>query len=174
MLKTIGIIVVLAVVAILLIALSKPATYHVERSITITATPDKISPLIDNFHNWALWSPWQHLDPNMQTTYTGPDAGPGAVYEWVGNKKVGKGRMEVLSATPTETAIKLDFLSPFESHNTSNFTLQPQGSITRVTWSMDGPNTFMTKLMSVFTSMDKMIGGDFENGLNNLKTAAEK
>ncbi len=174
MLKTLLAIFAVVVVAILVVAATKPATFHVERSTTIAATPDKISPLVDDFHNWDQWSPWAHLDPNMQVSYSGAAAGAGAVYEWQGNKKVGKGRMEILTAEPTATSIQLDFLSPFESHNRSKFVLQPQGNVTRVTWTMDGPNTFMSKLMSVFVSMDKMIGKDFEAGLGNLKSVAER
>jgi Polyketide cyclase / dehydrase and lipid transport len=174
MLKTIVVVVVAAVITILIFAATRPATYHVERSTTIAAAPEKISPLLDNFHNWDQWSPWAKLDPNMRVSYSGPPAGPGAVYQWEGNSKVGKGRMEILSAEPLLTSIKLDFLSPFESHNRTNFVLEPQGQATRVTWTMDGPNTFMSKLMSVFVSMDKMVGKDFDTGLNQLKSAAEK
>lgn len=172
--KMLGVIVVVAIIAILLFAATRPETFHVERSTTIAATPEKISPLVDDFHNWNQWSPWAHLDPNMRVTYSGPSAGAGAVYEWQGNSKVGKGRMEIVAAEPTATSIKLDFLQPFESHNRSNFVLQPEGSVTRVTWTMDGTNTFMSKLMSVFVSMDKMIGKDFEAGLGNLKSVAER
>jgi polyketide cyclase/dehydrase/lipid transport protein len=174
MLKTIVIVLVVLVIAILLFAVTKPATYHVERSTTIAATPEKISPLLDNFHNWDQWSPWAKLDPNMRVTYSGAAEGRGAVYEWEGNSKVGKGRMEILAAQPTLTSIKLDFLSPFASHTKTNFVLQPQGDTTRVTWMIDGPNTFATKLMSVFTSMDRLIGRDFDTGLSRLKSAAEK
>ena len=174
MLKTAVMVLVVAMIAILVFAALKPATYHVERSMTIAATPDKISPLLDDFHNWNQWSPWAKLDPNMRVTYSGPSAGPGAVYEWEGNSKVGKGRMEILSAQPTLTSIKLDFYSPFASQNHTDFVLEPEGSSTRVTWKMDGPNSFASKLMSVFVSMDKMIGKDFDTGLNQLKSAAEK
>ena len=174
MLKTIVVVVVVAVIAILIFAATKPATYHVERSTTIAASPEKITPLLDDFHNWDQWSPWAKLDPGMHVSYSGAPAGQGAVYEWEGNSKVGKGRMEILAAQPTLTSIKLDFLSPFASHNQTNFVLQPEGTGTRVTWTMDGPNTFATKLMSLFTSMDKMIGKDFDDGLSQLKSAAEK
>jgi len=174
MLKTIVIVLVVAVIGVLLFAVTRPATYHVERSTTIAATPEKISPLLHNFHNWDQWSPWAKLDPNMHVSYSGAPEGEGAVYEWEGNSKVGKGRMEILEAQPTLTSIKLDFLSPFASHTQTHFVLQPQGEATRVTWTIDGPNTFATKLMSVFTSMDKMIGKDFDAGLSQLKSAAEK
>ena len=174
MLRTLLAVLAVAVIAILVFAATRPATYHVERSTTIAAPPDKIAPLLNDFHNWNEWSPWAKLDPNMHVTYTGAPSGQGAIYEWEGNSKVGKGRMEILATQPTLTSIKLDFLAPFESHNRTNFVLLPQGSTTQVTWTMDGPNTFMTKLMSVFGSMDRMIGKDFDTGLNQLKSAAEK
>lgn len=174
MIKYIAIAIGLAVIVLLIVAAMQPATYHVERTTTIAAAPQKIHPLVDDFHNWQQWSPWAHLDPNMKVTYSGPPSGPGAVYEWEGNSKVGKGRMEILSAESTETSIKLDFLKPFESHTKSNFILEPQGDATRVTWTLDGPNTSMSRVMGIFVSMDKMVGKDFESGLGKLKTAAEQ
>jgi hypothetical protein len=173
MLKAVGIVVVVAVIAVRCIAATKPPTFHVERSTTIAATPEKIALFLNDFHNWQQWSPWANLDSHMLQTYSGSSRGQGAVYEWQGNRKVGKGRMEILAAQPTMTSIKLDFLSPFQSHNTSDFILQPEGSATRVTWTMDGPNTYMSKLMSTFVSMDKMVGRDFEHGLANRKAVIE-
>ena len=175
MLKGIGFVVILSVAAILLVALTKPSTFRVERSITINASPDKVAGLINDFHQWDAWSPWARLDPAMKTTYSGPPNGPGSVYEWEGNSKVGKGRMEILSTDPAKTSIKLDFLKPFESHNTSDFVLEPQGTATRVNWIMYGPmEYFPGKIMSVFTSMDKMIGPDFDKGLASMKADAER
>ena len=174
MIKYIAITIGLAVIVLLIVAEMQPATYHVERTTTIAAAPGKIHPLVDDFHNWQQWSPWANLDPNMKVSYSGPTSGPGAVYEWEGDSKVGKGRMEILASQTTETSIKLDFLKPFESHTRSNFILEPQGGVTRVTWTLDGPNTFMSRVMGVFVSMDKMVGKDFSNGLGKLKTAAEQ
>jgi carbon monoxide dehydrogenase subunit G len=176
MLKWIGGLAVIAIVVVLILAAMKPSTFVVERSVTINATPEKITALINDFHNWNEWSPWAKLDPTMKTTYSGAPSGVGSVYEWEGNSKVGKGRMEMRVVQPSKTSIKLDFLKPFEGHNTADFVLQPEGSTaTRVTWVMYGPLTFIPgKLMSVFTSMDNMIGDDFQRGLANLKAAAEK
>jgi hypothetical protein len=175
MLKSIGLIVVLAIVVILGLALTKPGSFRVERTVTINASPEKVAGLINDFHQWDAWSPWAKLDPAMKTTYSGPSSGPGAVYDWEGNSKVGKGRMEILSAEPAKTTIKLDFLKPFEGHNITDFVLEPQGSATRVNWVMNGPMEFFPgKIMTVFTSMDKMIGPDFDRGLANLKAAAER
>jgi hypothetical protein len=176
MFKWIGGLAVVAVVVVLILAAMKPSTFVVERSVTINASPEKIAPLINDFHNWDAWSPWAKLDPAMKTTYSGPANGVGSVYEWEGNSKVGKGRMEMRVVQPLKTSLKLDFLKPFETHNTADFVLQPEGNTaTRVTWVMYGPLTFIPgKLMSVFTTMDNVIGDDFQRGLASLKTAAEK
>lgn len=174
MFRYIAILAGVAVIVLLLVAAMQPPTYHVERTTVIAATPDRINLLVDDFHNWQKWSPWANLDPKMKVTYSGPASGAGAVYAWQGNRKVGRGRMEILAAQATETSIKLDFLSPFASHNKTNFILEPHGQITRVTWTLDGPNTYTSKLMGVFVPMDKMVGKDFENGLGKLKATAER
>jgi uncharacterized protein YndB with AHSA1/START domain len=175
MLKKIALAVLAIVVIILGMAAMKPATFTVKRVVSIKAPPEKIAPLVTDFHQWASWSPWEHLDPAMKRTFSGAPAGKGAIYEWEGNKDVGKGRMEILdAATPAKTVIKLDFLQPFESHNTTEFVLAPQGDMTQVTWNMTGPMPFISKIMSVFASMDAMIGKDFEKGLANMKATAEK
>lgn len=175
MLKIILIGLVIVVAAVLLYAATRPASFRVERSAGIKAPPEKIFPLINDFHQWPQWSPWEKLDPAMQRTHSGPAQGAGAAYAWVGNSKVGEGRMEILSSTaPKQVDIKLDFIKPFEGHNKTVFTLTPQGDGTTVHWVMEGPAPYVTKLMSVFVSMDKMIGKDFEAGLSNLKATAEK
>lgn len=175
MLKKIALAVLAIIVLILGMAAMKPDTFSVKRVVTIKAPPEKIAPLVTDFHQWASWSPWEALDPAMKRTFSGAPAGKGAVYEWEGNKQVGKGRMEILdAATPAKTVIKLDFLKPFESHNVTEFTLVPQGEMTQVSWDMTGPMPFISKIMSVFSSMDAMIGKDFDKGLANMKAAAEK
>ncbi len=168
-----GLLVILIVICGL--ALTKPDSFTVQRVVIIKAPPEKIAPLISDFHNWGSWSPWEALDPKMQRTFSGTAAGKGAVYAWKGNKDVGEGRMEITDETaPAKVVIKLDFMSPFESHNVTEFTLAPQGDSTIVTWNMAGPMPFISKIMSVFTTMDKMIGPDFEKGLAKMKTVAEK
>jgi hypothetical protein len=115
------------------------------------------------------------LDPAMTKNHSGAASGQGAVYEWEGNSDVGKGRMEITeSAPPSRIKIKLDFLAPFEAHNTAEFALQPAGGGTNVVWAMHGENNFMGKVMQVFMDMDSMIGKDFETGLANMKAAAER
>jgi uncharacterized protein YndB with AHSA1/START domain len=175
MFKTIALVLVLVILAILAYAATRPNEFRVERSTTINAPPERIYALIENFHQWGAWSPWEKLDPALQRTFSGPESGKGAGYAWVGNKKVGSGSMEILEATPpSRVNIRLDFLKPFEAHNLTDFELEPRGNATHVTWSTHGPSPYVTKLMGVFVSMDQLIGKDFEQGLANLKTAAEQ
>jgi hypothetical protein len=174
MLKKIAIAVLVLVVLVLAYAALQPNSFQVQRTVTIKASPDKIRPLISDFHQWAAWSPWEKLDPAMQRTFSGAPKDLGAVYAWNGNDKVGAGRMEVTALQPAMVVIKLDFLKPYASNNTTTFTLVPQGDGTVVTWSMEGQADFMVKLMSLVASMDKVIGKDFEAGLANLKALAEK
>lgn len=174
MLKIIAIVIVVAIVAVLGLAATRPDTFRVQREIDIKASPEKVFALIDDFHHWTAWSPWEKLDPSMKRTYGGPASGKGANYAWEGSSKVGAGRMEIVdSASPGRIQIQLDFLKPFEAHNTAEFTLQPKGDVTHVTWAMFGPSPFISKVMGLFFSMDAMIGKDFETGLANLKLAAE-
>jgi uncharacterized protein YndB with AHSA1/START domain len=175
MIKTIAIAVGLVLAAILLFAATKPDTFRVERSISIKAPPAKVFALINDFHNWPAWSPWEKMDPAMQRTHGGAPSGKGATYGWEGNSKVGTGRMEIVeSAAPSKIVVKLDFLKPFEAHNYADYTLESKGDSTNVTWAMYGPAPYMAKIMHVFISMDSMVGKDFETGLANLKAAAEK
>ena len=174
MIKKFAAIVAAVLVVVLVVARTKPDSFEVRRSTTINAPPDSIWPYLDNFHNWRAWSPWERMDSTMARTYTGPDGGIGAAYAWSGNKKVGQGRMEITGAEPdTSVTIALDFLAPFEAHNIAEFTLGAGGEGTVVTWTMRGPNTYLSKVMSVFVSMDRMVGPDFEAGLANLKTVVE-
>src|SRR4051794_38764841 len=178
MLKIIGIVVVIlivAVVALLAYAATKPDTFTVKRSASIKAPPEKIFPLINNYRNWAQWSPYETRDPELKRTFSGAAEGQGAKYAWEGNRNVGSGHMEIIdTAPPNKVIIKLDFITPFEAHNVAEFTLAPQGQETNVTWEMRGPVPFMAKIMHVIMDMDKMIGTDFATGLAGMKTAAEK
>jgi uncharacterized protein YndB with AHSA1/START domain len=175
MIKNIVIVLVVLIGGVLAFAATKPDTFRVERSTSIKAPPEKVFALINDFHQWGGWSPWEKMDPAMQRTHSGAASGKGAVYEWEGNSKVGKGRMEITDASvPSKLLIKLDFLKPFEGHNTAEYTLKTSGDTTALTWAMYGPSPFMSKVMQVFVSMDSMIGKDFEAGLANLKAIAEK
>ena len=171
----VAVILAIAIAIVLILAATKPARFSVRREATVRAPAEKIFPLINDFHQWVAWSPYEHRDPALKRTYGGAESGKGAVYAWDGNNKVGSGRMEILeSAAPSKIVIKLDFFKPFEGHNTAEFTLQPQGDGTHVTWLMHGPAPFMNKLMQVFMNLDNMIGKDFEAGLVNLKNVTEK
>lgn len=175
MLKKIAIGLVIIIGLILALAATKPDSFSMQRSITIKAPPEKIMALIVDFHHWPAWSPWEKLDPGMQRTFSGASNGKGAVYAWTGNSDVGQGRMEITDyVAPTSTTIKLEFIEPVAMTNMTQFALTPQGDHTNVTWTMNGPMPFITKVMSVFTSMDAMVGRDFEKGLSQLKAAAEK
>ena len=178
MLEVIAIIaVVLAIIIaiVLILAAIKPASFSVQRAIDIRAPAERIFPLINDFHQWGLWSPWENKDPGMERNFSGAASGQGAVYGWEGDKNVGSGRMEILEASaPSKILIKLDFFKPFEAHNTAEFTILPQGDATHLNWVMRGPASFMSKLMQVFMNLDRMIGKDFENGLANLKNITEK
>ena len=168
-------VVVLLIVALVVFIMTRPSQFHIERSTTIAAPPEVVYAKIADFHQWEEWSPWEHLDPNMKRTHSGAENGKGAAYAWEGDKNVGVGRMEITDvAPPSKVTIKLDFLKPFEGHNVAEFTLEPKGDATNVTWSMDGPMPFVSKVMCLFFNMDKMIGTDFEAGLANLKVLAEK
>jgi uncharacterized protein YndB with AHSA1/START domain len=168
-------VIVLLAAAILVLAATRPPAFVVKRSIIIAAPPERIFALIADFHCWALWSPYEKLDPAMKKTFAGPPSGVGAIYEWSGAGKAGAGRMEIVDAPPpSKVSIKLDFSKPFEAHNIAEFTLTPRGGATEATWSMSGANPFMFKLMSLVLNMDKMIGKDFETGLAQLKAIAEK
>jgi carbon monoxide dehydrogenase subunit G len=174
MLKLIAVIVILAVVVVLVLASREPDHFRVQRSASIDAPPARIFPLINDFHRWGAWSPYEHKDPDMKRTFSGAGSGQGSIYEWAGNSNIGSGRMEIVeSSAPSRVAIQLDFLKPFKAHNMATFTMEPAGRGTNVTWAMDGPTPFVGKIMHVFFNMDRMVGTDFEAGLVNLKTAAE-
>jgi uncharacterized protein YndB with AHSA1/START domain len=171
----IAVVLVIAIAGVLILAATKPPTFSVRRATAIKAPPGKIFPLINDFHQWGSWSPYEHKDPAMKRSYSGAESGKGAVYAWNGNKNVGSGRMEIIDvSTPSKIVIKLDFFTPFEGHNTAEFTMLPQGDDTNVTWLMHGPAPLMSKVMQVFINIDNMIGKDFEAGLANLKRLAEQ
>jgi hypothetical protein len=174
-LRSTALILIGVVALILIVAAFRPDSYSVSRSTTIAATPEKIGPFLQNFHNFASWSPWQHLDPNMAITYSGNETGPGAMYSWEGNSKAGKGSMVELTASRLQTKVTVNFIKPFASQSLSTYDLTPQpDGTTRVTWTMSGKSNYMSKVMTTFVSMDKMIGGDFDQGLANLKKVAER
>ncbi len=175
MLTTIMMVIGAAIAALLGYAATKPNTFRVQRSASINAPPDKVFTFINDLHAWASWSPWEKKDRAMKKTHSGSPQGKGAILEWDGNKDVGTGRMEVLDSTPaSKVLIQLDFLKPFEAHNTAEFTLTPKAGATELTWAMYGPQPYMMKIMGFFCDPDKMVGKDFEAGLTGLKAVAEQ
>ena len=175
MLKKIAITLVVLIAAFLAFVATRPDTFRVERSASIKAPPEKVFALINDFRRWEAWSPWEKKDPAMKRTWGAVTNGKGARYAWEGNKDVGQGSMEIVdSVTPGKIALKLDFIKPFEAHNTVAFTLEAKGGATNVTWAMEGPVPNFAKIIHVFLDMDSMVGKDFEAGLANLAAAAEK
>ena len=178
MLKIAGIVALVLAVGIagvLAYATTRPDTFRVYRSASIKAPPEKIFPLINDFHAWIMWSPYENRDPAMRRTYGAATSGKGAVYEWDGNGQVGSGRITITEASPSsQVLIALDMIKPFAAHNNVAFTLRPENDGTIVTWDMRGGVPYLAKVMHMFFNMDKMVGGDFEAGLANLKAIAER
>jgi uncharacterized protein YndB with AHSA1/START domain len=167
-------IILLVVAAVAIYAATRPNSFRVERSLLISASPERIFALINDFHAWTKWSPYENLDPNLQRSYSGAASGQGAAYAWQGNGKAGKGSMTIAqSQPPSHIAIDLDFIKPFRATNKVDFTIAPEGGAARVTWAMQGQWPYMAKLMGLFMNMDNLIGRDFEKGLANLKAETE-
>ena len=148
-------------------------SYSVERTVTVRAPASRVHGLVNDFHHWTTWSPWEDLDPALERTYSGPEHGVGAHYAWSGNKKAGAGSMEITGSSSAEIVVAVEFLKPFRSTSTSVFELTPAGAGTSVTWRMTGEQKGMMAVFGRFMNMDKLIGPDFEKGLARLKAAAE-
>jgi len=178
------VLIVVGIAALFYLASKKPDIFEVERSVIIEASPATIFPHINTLRNWKAWSPYERLDPAMAQTYSGPDSGAGARMAWAGNGKAGSGSVTITEIEPdARIGLKLDMLKPFEGHNVVEFTLEPvpagsentssQAETTKVTWAMSGPQALIPKLMGVVMNMDKMVGGQFAEGLANLKRVVE-
>ena len=175
MIKIILLTVALLIAGVLVFAATKPDNFRVERSIVIQAPAEKVFVLINDFKQWETWSPWDKKDPSMKRSFGASTTGKGASYAWEGNSDVGQGSMEIFEAiAPTRIRLKLDFVQPFEAHNVVTFTLTPRGDSTTVSWAMEGPASYFTKIIHVFINMDSMVGKDFEAGLASLKSLTEK
>ena len=159
---------------LLAIIAMQPAAFTVERHTMVNAPPSVVYAQIDDFRRWADWSPWEKLDgDNLKKTFSGPNSGVGAHYEWAG-EKTGEGNMTIKDAKPGErVAIALNFVKPFKAENTSTFVMTPSGAGTDVSWAMTGTKGFMEKAMGLVMDMDKMVGPDFEKGLAEIKRLSE-
>lgn len=175
MIKKIFIFILVLVAGVIIFASTKPDTFRVQRQISIKAPAEKIFALINDFHKAEQWSPWEKIDPAIKRTYSGPENGVGAKYQWNGNSEVGQGSMEIVESTSsTKVRMKIDFITPFEGHSTVEFTLVPQGDSIILTQAMFGPNSLISKVMSLVFDCDKMIGEKYEEGLASIKVVAEK
>jgi hypothetical protein len=174
MLKIIVAGLVVLVAAFVAAVAMQPSEFRVVRTATIAAPAPAVFAQVNDFRNWDAWSPWARLDPGMKVTYGGPPAGAGASYAWAGNSHVGEGRMTILESRPNERiTIQLEFVKPFVATNIAQFGFEPQGDRTAVTWTMTGTNTFTGKAIGLFMNMDRMVGGQFEQGLAQMKSVVE-
>ena len=174
MLKKILLAVAVIILLFVIVVAMQPADFRITRSTTIAAPAETVFAHVNDFHKWDAWSPWAKLDPAMKQSYEGSAAGTGAIYTWDGNKDVGTGRMTLTESRSNELVrIKLEFLKPFAAVNDTEFTFKSEGNQTAVTWSMTGKNNFIAKAFSLIMNMDKMVGGDFEKGLAQLKPVVE-
>ena len=163
----------MVVVLVVVVAL-QPADFRVARSATMSAPAPVVFSQVNDLHKWEAWNPWQKKDPAMKLTFAGPPAGPGASYSWAGNNEVGEGRLTITESRQSDMVrIKLEFMKPFAATNTAEFTFKPEGDRTAVTWSMEGRNNFFAKALHLVMNMDKMVGGEFEKGLADMKSVVE-
>jgi hypothetical protein len=174
MLKKILMVIAAVIFIFVVIVMMQPSDFRISRSAVIAAPPQDVFAQVNNFHNWEAWSPWAKLDPQAKAIYEGPSAGEGAIFKWSGNNEVGEGSNTIMESRPDELiTIKLEFLKPFQATNTAEFTFKPEGNATVVTWSMYGKNNFVGKAMGLIMNCDKMLGGQFEQGLAQLKSVVE-
>jgi uncharacterized protein YndB with AHSA1/START domain len=174
MVKTILIVLAAVALVVVVVVAMQPSEFRVTRSTTVAAPPAAVFAQVNDFHRWEAWNPWGKIDPAMKQTYQGAPAGTGAIYTWTANKEVGEGLMTLTESRPNDLiSIKLEFFKPFAATNTAEFTFKPEGNQTLVTWSMRGDNNFMAKAIHLFINMDKMVGGQFEEGLASMKSVVE-
>jgi len=165
---------VVLVVLVVAVVAFQPSEFRVTRTATIAAPAPAVFAQVNDFHNWPAWNPWGKIDPKMTHRYEGAPSGVGAIYSWAGNHEVGEGRMTLTDSRPSDLIrIKLEFMKPFAATSVAEFSFKPQGDQTAVTWSMTGKNNFMAKAIHLVMNMDKMIGGQFEKGLADMKSIVE-
>ncbi len=162
------------VVVFLVVVMMQPTDFRVVRTARIKGTPAAVFAQVNNFHNWPGWSPWEKLDRESKKTFEGPEEGKGASYSWNGNNSVGEGKLTITDSKPNEQILmQLEFKRPFVCNNDTEFTFKAEGDETVISWDMSGKNNFMAKMMGLFMNMDNMVGGQFEEGLENMKKIVE-
>jgi uncharacterized protein YndB with AHSA1/START domain len=170
MLKKILLVLLAIVGAFAVYVAMQPSAFAVQREATIAAPPAAVFAQVNDFHKWQDWSPWAKLDPNAKATFEGADQGEGAAFAWAGNSDIGEGRMTITESKPNERiAMRLEFEKPMQATNTTVFTFKPEGEGTHVTWTMSGHNDFFARAICMLMDMDKMVGGQFEQGFDNLR-----
>jgi len=163
----------LVVIFVIVVAM-QPSTFRISRSATMAAPAAAISPHINELKKWQPWSPWMKLDPNAKSTFEGPAGGKGAAMTWAGNNEVGEGKMTIIESKPNELVrFQLEFYKPMAGVSEAEFTFKPEGEQTTVTWAMSGTNDFIGRAMCLIMDMDKMVGGQFENGLASIKAIVD-
>jgi hypothetical protein len=168
----IALVVMVAVLAV--VVATRPSEFRVQRTTTISAPAPVVFAQVNDFHKWEAWSPYVKRDPAMKKTFEGAPSGVGAIYTWSGNNEVGEGRTTIIESRPSELIrVQLEFVRPFAATSIAEFTFKPEGERTAVTWSLNGHNNFIAKAMGLVVNTDRMIGGDFETGLAQMKSAAE-
>ncbi len=174
MLKKILVALIVIILVLVIVIALRPADFRYTRSATISAPPEAVFANVNDLHKWEAWSPWAKLDPAAKMTYDGAPNGVGANYSWSGNNEVGEGRSTIVESRPPELIrIKLEFVRPFAGTNDVEFTFKPEGAQTMVTWTMSGKNGFMGKAVGLVIDCEKMVGGQFEQGLASLKSVVE-
>lgn len=174
MVKSILLLIALGLAGLLAYAATRPDTFRLQRSLLINAPPARLHALINDLRQFNTWNPYEKKDPAIQGSYRGPAAGPGARYEFQGNRDVGAGSLEIIDSAPSRVALRLDMSAPMQASNLIEFTLVPRANGTEVTWAMEGNCPYVAKLMGVFLDMEAMVGRDFEAGLAKLKARAEQ
>lgn len=174
MLKKVSIALALIIVVLLVVVALQPAEFGITRSTTIAAPPETVFEPVNDLHRWNDWSPWAKLDPNAKNTFEGLPSGVGAAFAWSGNNQVGEGRMTITESRANELVrFNMEFVKPMKATNAAEFTFKPERNQTVVTWTMSGKNNFISKAFGLFVNCDKMVGGQFEKGLAQMKSIAE-
>ena len=168
---------IIAVVALggflVYIALQSEAC-NISREIDIKASPETLFPYINNSKKMNDWMPWQESDPGVKMQYSGPEEGVGSKSSWESNGKMGIGNALVIESILNKSVkTQLTYTKPMEMLQLAEVTLTPVNGGTKVKWSVDMNNGFFFRLMGAIMNVEKMVGGEFEKGLGNLKSAVE-